>query len=58
MKIITEKYPKIDLLINNAGYLVKSSIPNIERNLLMKSFEINYFGVVELVQALLPKMTS
>lgn len=55
---ITEKYPKIDLLINNAGYLVKSSIPNIERNLLMKSFEINYFGVVELVQALLPKMTS
>ncbi|GAB5418367.1 MAG: SDR family oxidoreductase [Crocinitomicaceae bacterium] len=46
----------IDILINNAGYLVNKPFPEITHADLLMSYKVNVTGVMETVQAALPKM--
>lgn len=46
----------IDILINNAGYLVNKPFPEISHEDLIRSYKINVTGVIETVQAALPKL--
>lgn len=48
----------IDILINNAGYLVNKPFPELTKEDLSMSYNVNALGVMETVQAALPKMTS
>ncbi len=53
---ITKDLPRVDVLINNAGYLVKKPFPELTSADLLKSYQTNVFAVVTTVQSLLPKM--
>lgn len=55
-KFIDDKFGKLDVLVNNAGIALdiafKSS--NVPQDLLRKTFETNFFGVIALTQSFLP----
>lgn len=46
----------IDILINNAGYLVNKPFPELTHEDISTSYQINVIGVMQTVQAALPKM--
>ena len=49
-------FGKIDVLVNNAGYGYFSSIEEGEEEKIRAQFETNFFGLVKMVQAVLPGM--
>ncbi|HRE58759.1 MAG TPA: SDR family oxidoreductase [Candidatus Kapabacteria bacterium] len=57
---IADTYGKLDILINNAGVQIESdtwqtnTTESIPMEILRKTFDINFFGMVELTQKLLP----
>lgn len=53
-----EKFGKIDALVNNAGYGYFSSIEEGEENKIRAQFDTNFFGLVEVIQAVLPGMRN
>lgn len=53
---IFSQLDSIDILINNAGYLVNKAFPEITHEDLLTSYKVNVTGVMETVQAALPKM--
>lgn len=50
--------PKIDILIHNAGITNHGKFENSTEEALRKTFEINFFSIVELTKLLLPKLKS
>jgi 3-oxoacyl-[acyl-carrier protein] reductase len=53
---ILNDYSHIDVLINNAGWLVNKPFSSLTHDDLINSYQINTIGVMETVQAVLPKM--
>jgi NADP-dependent 3-hydroxy acid dehydrogenase YdfG len=51
-----ETFGKIDVLVNNAGYGYFSSIEEGEEEKIRAQFETNVFGLVNMIQAVLPGM--
>lgn len=56
---LVKKYGQLDLLVNNAGVmldgdLMKNSTTTIVPELLKKTFDVNFFGIVELTNILVP----
>jgi len=53
---LTEKYGYLTTLINNAGSVFESIIEpsKISQEVIRKDFEINYFGLVDVTQKMLP----
>ncbi len=53
---ILEKEKKIDILINNAGIGVTGSLEEMNMSDVRKAFEVNFFGLLYLIQKTLPLM--
>ena len=55
---IEERFGKLDVLVNNAGGAEgadwQSTAENVPINVLRETFELNFFGLVDLTQTLLP----
>jgi NAD(P)-dependent dehydrogenase (short-subunit alcohol dehydrogenase family) len=51
---IARDFNKVDLLINNAGYLVNKPFTDLGREDYLKSLEINFLAPVFLIKGLLP----
>lgn len=51
-----ETFGKVDVLVNNAGYGYFTSIEEGEAEKIRAQFETNFFGLVNMVQAVLPVM--
>ena len=51
-----EKIPVIDVLIQNAGYLVNKPFTEISHEDFTQSYQVNVIGVMESTQQLLPKL--
>jgi NAD(P)-dependent dehydrogenase (short-subunit alcohol dehydrogenase family) len=51
-----EAFGKIDVLVNNAGYGYFTSIEEGEEEKIRAQFETNFFGLVNMIQAVLPGM--
>lgn len=56
VKQAEETFGKIDVLVNNAGYGYFTSIEEGEEEKIRAQFETNFFGLVNMVQAVLPGM--
>ncbi|HZD34179.1 MAG TPA: SDR family oxidoreductase [Nitrososphaeraceae archaeon] len=54
-KIIAEK-GRIDILVNNAGYLLLGPLEQLQINEIKEEFETNFFGIIKLIQSVLPIM--
>jgi NAD(P)-dependent dehydrogenase (short-subunit alcohol dehydrogenase family) len=54
-KIVVEK-GTVDVLVNNAGYGLFSSIEDVTLDQIKKQFETNFFGVIRLTKEVLPAM--
>lgn len=54
VKVLSEKIGVIDILINNAGYLVNKPFETISHEDFQLSYQINVIGVMETVQGFLP----
>ena len=48
--------PKVDVLINNAGYLVNKPFAEISSEEFKMAYDVNVFGVASLIKAVLPFM--
>lgn len=51
---IQEKYNRVDILINNAGFVTYQLSENIPNQAMRHHFEVNFFGAYFCVKALLP----
>lgn len=51
-------FGRIDVLVNNAGYGYFSSIEEGEADKIRAQFETNFFGLVNMIQAVLPGMRT
>lgn len=51
-------FDKVDILINNAGYLVNKPFAELTKNDFRHSYEVNVFGPAELIQTVLPFMDA
>jgi short-subunit dehydrogenase len=49
---------KIDILINNAGYLVSQLFGDTTYDSFKKTFDVNVFGLVEITRSLIPIINS
>jgi NAD(P)-dependent dehydrogenase (short-subunit alcohol dehydrogenase family) len=58
VKVISTQIKTIDILINNAGYLVNKSFDSISHADFQLSYQINVIGVMETVQGFLPQLKS
>jgi NAD(P)-dependent dehydrogenase (short-subunit alcohol dehydrogenase family) len=54
-KIINEK-GRIDILVNNAGYSLLGPLEQLQIDEIKEEFETNLFGVIRLIQSVLPIM--
>jgi NAD(P)-dependent dehydrogenase (short-subunit alcohol dehydrogenase family) len=53
---LLDQLPMIDVLIENAGYLVNKPFSEINHDDFSTSYQINVIGVMESIQSLLPKL--
>jgi len=47
---------KIDILINNAGYGLVSTVEDVREEEMVEQFNVNVFGIMRLCKAVIPKM--
>ena len=57
-KLIQSKYKTIDILINNAGMLINKPFVELSKKEFISVYDVNFFGVIELVQGILPFFKS
>jgi NAD(P)-dependent dehydrogenase (short-subunit alcohol dehydrogenase family) len=53
-----QRFGKIDVLVNNAGFGIFGSIEDVPIDEYRRQFETNFFGAVQVIQAILPHMRS
>lgn len=56
VKIIEEKHGRLDILVNNAGAGITGPIEEIPNEEIVKNFNTNYFGPINVTKAVLPIM--
>ena len=55
---IVKKYGRIDVLVNNAGMGISGAAEDTDQAAVRKIFELNFFGALNMVQAVVPVMRS
>lgn len=55
-EIIKSHFSKVDILINNAGFLINKPFQKITRAEIEKIYAVNVFGAFEMIQAIVPFM--
>lgn len=58
VRFIIEKEGRIDILINNAGVGISGAMEELPSEAIKNTFQTNFFGVIDLIKAVLPTMRS
>ncbi|MDE5879915.1 MAG: SDR family NAD(P)-dependent oxidoreductase, partial [Desulfovibrio sp.] len=53
-----EKFGRIDVLVNNAGYALRGAAEECSLEEVMREFDVDFFGPVRCIQAVLPHMRA
>ena len=56
IKTIEKKHKKIDILINNAGYGLVSTVEDLDEKEMFDQYNVNVFGVLRLCKEVIPLM--
>ena len=56
-KVLSEN-KRIDVVVNNAGYALVGSFEDLSMDEIKSQFETNFFGVIRVIQAILPTMRN
>lgn len=51
-----EKFGRIDVLVNNAGYCLRGAVEECDEAEIRRQFDTNFFGTVRTIQKILPHM--
>jgi len=54
--IVMYEQNRIDILVNNAGYSLVGALEQISMDEIKEEFETNFFGIIKLIQKVLPQM--
>jgi short-subunit dehydrogenase len=54
--IVMYEQNRIDILVNNAGYSLVGALEQISMDEIKEEFETNFFGIIKLIQKVLPLM--
>ena len=49
-----QKFGRIDVLVNNAGYAVRGAVEEVSADLIQKMFEVNVFGALRMIREVVP----
>ena len=55
---IINRYEKIDVLINNAGFSIRGAIEEVKLSDVKELFNVNVFGLINMIQMVLPIMRN
>ncbi len=58
VKLIDKQFNKIDIIINNAGFLIRQPFSEFDENSIFNIFNVNFFGPAKLIKELIPLMES
>lgn len=58
VKSIIQQFGRIDVLVNNAGYAQCGAVEEVPDEQVHQMFDVNFFGVIRMMQAVLPQMRS
>lgn len=56
VKSVMDRYGRIDVLVNNAGYATRGVVEELPIDIMRREFDVNVFGIVRMVQAVTPVM--
>ncbi len=56
MARVTEQFGGIDVLVNNAGFSVRSAVEEMDEEKAREMFDVNLWGLVRMSQAVIPAM--
>jgi len=56
--LVNEKFSKIDVLVNNAGYGLLGALEELSNEQIIDNFSTNFFGAVKMTKAFLPIMRA
>jgi NAD(P)-dependent dehydrogenase (short-subunit alcohol dehydrogenase family) len=55
-KEVLDRFGRIDVLVNNAGYAVRGAVEDVSPDDAQKMFDVNVYGVMRMIRAVAPHM--
>lgn len=54
IECINQRYGRIDVLVNNAGYAVRGAVEEVPIEQAQQMYDVNVFGVMRMIRAVVP----